>query len=541
MSKFNKENVRPAVSSAIKTEQVPSGLTHEGGAGYARDAKSELFLLAVANMVNENTFYESGKQRDDRYVRLVHEVTARDPQWMASFIRWLRKDGNMRSASIVAAAEMARYFQENPTSPVVVNAQQAAQKLGTPSPLRIAINGAIRRADEPGEFLAYWTSKYGKALPKPVKRGVADAVQRLYTEYTFLKYDRGTFRFGDVLELVHPEAKSKVQGALFKHALDVRHGRDVETEDLFRIGLEMLHSNIVLRFLVAQGKTSSLYDVEQLTASGMTWEDVLSLGGQHKLNKRKLWEALIPTMGIMALIRNLRNFDEAGVSDKVAQGIIDKLQNPEVIANSKQFPFRFLSAYNAAKSLRWSYPLERAIDLSLANVPELKGRTLILVDQSGSMFWTNSEHTKLMYAEMAAIFGSALAMRSQKGTLVQYGSNSQEVTFHKSEGILKTVKKFRDMGGTQTSLAVQRHFDKHDRVVIVTDEQAHPAHYAPGKMVPPHIPVYTWNLVGYAKGHDTSGEGNRHVFGGMTDAAFKMIDLIERGRSGTWPWEISSE
>src|SRR5690242_12612380 len=111
MSKFNKETTRPAVSSAVKTEANPSGRTHQGGTGYARDTKSELFLLAVANMVGEDTFYESGKSRDNRYVQLVHEVSGQDPQWMVSFIRWLRGDGNMRSASVVAAAEMARYFQ----------------------------------------------------------------------------------------------------------------------------------------------------------------------------------------------------------------------------------------------------------------------------------------------------------------------------------------------------------------------------------------------------------------------------------------------
>ena len=56
---------------------------------------------------------------------------------------------------------------------------------------------------------------------------------------------------------------------------------------------------------------------DELRAAGLTWEDVLSLVGS-KVDKAQLWSALAPSMGYMALLRNLRNMDEAGVSDDVA-------------------------------------------------------------------------------------------------------------------------------------------------------------------------------------------------------------------------------
>lgn len=532
MSKFNKPDARPNVTSAVTSEDVPSGRTHEGAPGFARDAKSELFLLAVSNMVGENTFYEKAQQRDNRFVKLVHEVTALDPEWMVSFITWLRGEGNMRSASAVAAAEMAYYFQKNPR----VDASKG-QEAG---PVRLAIAAACQRADEPGELLAYWTSKYGRKIPKAVKRGVADAVGRIYNEYAFLKYDTGAFRFGDVLELTHPspDPGKPYQSALFAHALDVRHDREIETESLNGV-LPMLHANHVLRWMVSHGDVTSLYDAEMLKGSGMTWEDVLSLGGQHKLDKRKLWEAVIPSMGIMALVRNLRNFDEAMVSDQVAQLVIDKLTNPEVIARSRMFPFRFLSAYKAAPSLRWGYPLQKAVDLSLSNVPSLPGKTLILVDQSGSMFSYVSEKSKVEQAELAAIFGSALAMRAREATLVSYGSTSTVIPHSPAEGLLKVMGRFSCMGGTETARTLAQHYKGHDRVIIVTDEQAH-GYYGggtPGDQISSRVPLYTWNLEGYQRGHEKSGGVNRHTFGGLTDASFRMIPLIEAGRNGTWPWE----
>ena len=33
------------------------------------------------------------------------------------------------------------------------------------------------------------------------------------------------------------------------------------------------------------------------------------------------------------------------------------------------------------------------------------------------------------------------------------------------------------------------------------------------------------------------GKPNRHTFGGLTDAAFRLIPLLEAGRAGAWPWE----
>ena len=66
-------------------------ILEDGDGGFAvraitRDAKSELFLLAVTNMVGEDTFYEASRDRDRRFVRLIRHVTAEDPAWVARFV-----------------------------------------------------------------------------------------------------------------------------------------------------------------------------------------------------------------------------------------------------------------------------------------------------------------------------------------------------------------------------------------------------------------------------------------------------------------------
>jgi hypothetical protein len=516
MAKFNTTGTRPNVASAVVSESIPSGVTYEGAPGYARDAKSELFLLAVANMVGEHTFYETAEGRDGRYVALVHQTAVTDPEWTAAFVGWLRGEGNMRSAALVAAAEF-------------VAARLISGNADGVSGRRV-VDSVLQRADEPGEMLAYWTSRYGRTIPKPIKRGVADAAVRLYTERSLLKYDAATrgFRFGDVLELTHPSPSHDWQGDLFRHALDRRHNRDNPIPE----SLELLRARAALMAVPVEDRRGAL-DPDRLQAAGMTWEALA--GWLHGPLDAATWTAIIPSMGFMALLRNVRNFDEAGVSDEVAATVAARLADPAEVARSRQLPLRFLSAYRAAPSLRWGQALETALGHSLANVPALPGRTLVLVDRSGSMWCRLSARSELNRADAAALFGSALALRAEQADLVEFGTDSRPVTLRPGTSVLRSVEQFSSMGGTNTATAVRANFRGHDRVVIVTDEQAWAGRDGaePTKAVPSDVPVYTWNLAGYRYGHGPSGGFNRHTFGGLSDAAFGMIPLME---ASGWPF-----
>ncbi|WP_137991303.1 TROVE domain-containing protein [Streptomyces vilmorinianum] len=526
--------VAPHVSAAARSltpprlhrgPAAPDFRTYAGGPAFVREPRQELFLLAVGNFVAQRTFYESGEERDDRYVRLVGELAVQDPVWTAGLLRWLRGEGTMRTASLVGAAAYVR-------------ARLVAGVSGGPSN-RSVIDSVLQRADEPGELLAHWISAYGRNVPQPVKRGIADGVRRLYTSRSLLKYDTASkaLRFGDVLNLVHasPDPDKPWQGALFRYALDRRHHPEQAvppaSDHLLTSHRALMESAPDERRAVVTGPGGS----ERLAAAGMTWEALA--GWLHGPVDAAVWEAVIPTMGPMALLRNLRNFDEAGVSDNVAARVAARLADASEVARSRQFPFRYLAAHRHAPSQRWAPALEHALAHSLANVPALPGRTLILVDRSDSMFWdTVSERSKLTRADAAAVFGTALAMRAEQADLVEFGWRSAQVPFEPGEPVLKVLERFHRLGGTHTTKAVRTHYGKHDRVLIVTDEQAAP--YGPGgpaEPVPADIPVYTWNLAGYRPAHGPTGP-HRHTFGGLTDAAFRMVGLIEAGHEAAWPW-----
>jgi hypothetical protein len=553
MPKYNTPQSRKAgLSSPVLTDQVPTGRTHQGGPGYARDATSELFLLAVSSMGMDLRFYDRRPQdmafqvtraRDAefalahprharipfqftpaeiRLIELAREVAVADWGFMEGFVPWLRTEANMRSASIVVAAEAIRARHGAGITP-------AGRKMAA---------GALRRADEPGELAAYWMGKYGlRHMPLALKNAIRDGATARYNQYSLLKYDTAShgMRMGDVIELFHPRPAHPVQSLLFRYAIERRHGRDNEIPE----ELDMIRAHEqVMREGTADASMIPL-DPAALDAAGMTWEDLLSMAGS-RVDKAALWSAIIPSMGVMALLRNLRNFDEAGVPDEIAGIVIHRLTSPEVIANSMLFPFRFLAAYNAISNDRWRHPLGKGLDLSLSNVPVLDGNTLILVDRSDSMYDAVSKHSGLNRADTAALFGCALARRAARATVVQYGSASHEVRLAKGGSLLNDLKHFQNLGGTWTAAAIQANLrPEHTRVILLTDEQ----HAAgdPSGAVPAGIPMYTWNLVGYERGHAPSGWHNRHTFGGLADTAFRMISMLEAGQNAEWPWLVKED
>jgi hypothetical protein len=526
MAKFN-QAVKLGVGSPVKSTK--SALNAEFKAGFEREKKSELFLLAVANMVGQDTFYEKAKSRDDRFSSLVREVAVQDSAWFLGFVGWLRNEAFMRSASIVAAAEGVKALLDSGHVPGVPRALVAA---------------SMARADEPGEFLAYWTSKYGKNIPAAVKKGVEDGARKLYNEYSLLKYDTDkAFRFADVIQLAHVEANDVKQNDLFKYALDRRYGNAISVPQ----SLDMISTRANLMSAPVEKRKQLIgtqAGMQTLSRAGMTWE-ALSGWLQGPMDTQA-WTAVIPNMGHMALLRNLRNIADARVSSATMKFVLAKISDPEQVAKGKQFPFRYLAAYQANKgNLKIAAALEEALNASLSNVPSLAGRTLILVDRSGSMFQHHRTDSELTMADKAAIFGSALALRAESADLVQFGSpwrgvGFEKVSFRKGDSLLPMMDKFRDMGGTDTAAAVKGSFKGHDRVIIVTDEQCNGWGGDPLASVPVSTPVYTWNLEGYRVGQSESGSKKRHTFGGLTDKGFQMIPLLEAGQSQKWPWEFAN-
>ncbi len=557
MPKFNQKGAQSARRSGPATPMTTTGrtTTHEGGNAFIRDAQSELYLLAVTNMVGEDTFYEKAQDRDDRFVRLVRQVAVTDPEWLYRFLGWLRNKANMRSASVVVAAEAihARLHRPGTLSEFSVLVGDELKTFGN----KHFIPQAMARADEPGEFMAYWTSKYGKNIPKPVKRGLAIAVEKLFNEYSYEKYGKsGEWTLADLLDLTHPGHQASWQADLWVHALNERHGRDEPVPE----SLTMIRRRKQITSTLTQKGAKALLSTDEgraaLREGGMTWE---ALTGAYGALDATFWESLIFSgqLGYMAMLRNLRNFERAGISREARAAVCTRLAAPGEVERSRQFPYRFLSAYKAVESDWWSLALSDALDHSIGNLPRFEGRTLVLSDTSGSMGGTVSEKSSVTYVEIAALFAVALSRAGAEVDLYgfagggtyftsQWNRNHSSKVCFKHEvpqggSVLKTVQSFTDRigevgHGTELDRAFAEAYSGHDRVVVVSDMQSFGSYAGDiTTQCPSDVKLYGLNVAGYQGGVIDLSKRNRYEIGGFSDQVFRVIGLLEAGDGG-WPF-----
>jgi TROVE domain len=565
MSKFNRDGSRrwesPAFTATHKITTVGDIgdlVTHEGAPALARDRKSELFQLAVVNMVGEDTFYEAASERDERYRQLVQSVAVEDPVWLLHLISWLRNTANMRSASVVAAAEMARAWQGNVADALYNASKTSHWDEFDRGPLRLAVDAALTRADEPGEMLAYWKGRGYGPVPKAMKRGIADAVRRLYTQRTAHKWDKqdATFRFADVIELTHPKpvtrgrTRPEAQSELFKYLIDERHNRHLDVADHSSLTMLAATKEAMAKMRAAKSADEVMVVLATIDDTALTWENVLSLAG-GSVEKGQLWDAVIPQMGYMVLLRNLRNFDRAGISPESVALVQATLTNRDEVRRSRQFPYRFLSAYLSVDSDRWREPLSIALAYSTQNIPVLQGRTLVLVDTSASMQQRVTGRSQVTPVMAGGLFGTALAAAGADVDLYGFANGDRPFRHPVPVGasVLKRAEAFtqrigEDGHGTMIAKSIKKTFNHHARVIVITDMQTFGRdHYTIGNVteaVPATTPLYAFNLGGYRPTPLDTRVTNRYELGGLTDATFRMIPLLEQGESTGWPWEVDA-
>ena len=314
----------------------------------------------------------------------------------------------------------------------------------------------IQRADELAEFVAiYW--KDGRVpLSAQVKKGLAAAFPK-FDEYQLAKYDRsGPIKLRDVLFLSHAKPRDAAQASVWKKLV---WGR-LATPD--------------------------------------TWEVALSSSGKNGDNvneKREAWERLLreQKLGALALLRNLRNMREAGVDEALVFAALSAMSTSRVL------PFRFLAAARYAP--QWEEALEQVMFKSVAMQPKVAGRTIVLVDVSGSMTAPLSRRSEMQRTDAA--YGLAVLVRELAEKVVVYSFSDRivEVPARRGFALRDAINASQPHNGTLLGNAVEwlNKSEGYDRLIVITDEQAHDRVPSPkGKGFVINVASYK-NGVGYGK------------------------------------------
>lgn len=279
----------------------------------------------------------------------------------------------------------------------------------------------IQRPDELSEFLSiYW--KDGKQpLSAQVKKGLAKAFLK-FNAHQLAKYNRDNkVKLRDVLFLCHAKPVGEEQGALFKRLIN----GTLPTPD--------------------------------------TWEVALSSG----LDKAGTFTRLMheKALGGLAFLRNLRNMKEFGVA-KEAVSVYSKVVNIDRI-----LPFRFISAARAVPE--WEDIIEQMMLRALEKAEKLRGKTVVVVDNSGSMFGTKvSAKSDIDRSDAACALAILLREICEDVRIIAFANKPTVIAPRRGFALAEAIQK-SESGGTDTGKALLfANQEPYDRIIMITDEQS---------------------------------------------------------------------
>lgn len=430
--------------------------THEGAPAVAIGPEQALRRSVLSCMLWEDEFYEDGVQIAGRIRELVPEVEA---EKVAALAVEARERMKLRHAPLLLGREMARHASHRGL---------VAETLAR----------VIQRADELAEFVAIYWAQGRQPLSAQVKKGLAAAFGK-FDEYWLAKYDRaGAVRLRDVLFLCHARPADEAQAAVWKRL------------------------------------------AENQLATPDTWEVALSASGRDGASKREAWERLLAErkLGALALLRNLRNMHEAGVSEELVQAALEAMKTDRVL------PFRFLAAARVVP--QWEQALESAMFRALeGRAARLPGHTVLLVDVSGSMEAAISHRSEMRRTDAA--YGLAILLReiAEKVTIYTFSNEAKLVASRRGMALRDALDQSQPHGGTYVGKAIaQVERDcrtGYDRMVVITDEQSH------DQVPSPRGRGYVINV---ASNRNGVGYGEWMHIDGWSEAVVEFVAELESGQ-----------
>lgn len=432
--------------------------THEGSVATRINADLQLRRLTLATMLFEDQFYVDGKTIAEAILEATKNVRA---EKVAALAIECRESQKLRHMPLFLVRELARSKD--------VEAGLVAETLAA----------VIQRADELAEFLAlYWKDQpEKKTLSAQVKKGLAQAFTK-FTAYDLAKYNRdNAVKLRDVLFLCHAKPKDETQAATWKQLVD-----------------------------------------GTLPAPD-TWEVKLSAGEGKKTDavKKEHWSALLAEnkLGALALLRNLRNMQEADVPmDAIRAGLL-KMKVDRVL------PFRFISAARYAPKLEPE--LEQAMLKCLGEHEKINGKTVLLIDVSGSMEDKIAGKSEITRLDAACGVGMLLREVCSEVAVYTFSSHVVLVPSRRGFALRDAIVQSQSHSSTYIKAAVGlvNQHEAYDRLIVITDEQT-----ADGIGEPKgDAKGYCINVASYQNG---VGYGRWTHIDGWSESCIDFIREIER-------------
>jgi len=521
MAKFNK-----VLTAKQVVESDPTATENfEDGLAFAMGNKYRLFSRVLTTLFSEKKFYQDACDHDEGILNDVRMVAEEDPEFILKLAVFARQYMGLRSVPIVLLAE-------------------AALNLATRRFVRRYTKHIIRRADELVEVIAYIKiAKFNGGrvtkLPSCLKKGIAEAFDN-FDEYQLLKYDNSKgLSIADIIKLSHPVPKDCSKEYLYGHIIGKHKEPDSKLTPI---------AYAKKKFIECSKDGWSDETAEWAEKAHATQELAIKVHG----NKPEVWEAIFPTLGYMALLRNLTKICEV-LDEGPVKKVANRIADPEQVKMSKQFPFRFLSAYRSLQrsdvgGFEKNYLLTavaKALNASVANLPKIKGKTIVMIDLSASMNALLSERSSVSYKDVAATLGAVANKVFDEPLVYGFACDGRRINILPDDTVMSNIKKILkvDVGYSTNAYLLIRDMIiakiKCDRIILISDMQCYDS-YAGEESFAKYFKEYKWKVNRDVKLYslDLTGYGTLQtpaddtvLIAGWTEKLFAIIGMMEANKT----------
>ena len=419
MSRIAKAASKMVENQKLKPDEIVKNFM--GGESYRLNPIDTLRMIAASSIFGEPSYYRSNVREakfepEDEIIEDELFVSYKDKSTTEIFTEAIDKALDYDFGTTLELAKELRndyWMRLNPQVIMVraaIHEKRKEWSIKNPGKFNAIQAEVMKRADEPATQCAYYLYiNDGKKtnMPSILKRSIADKLSNL-GRYQVNKYKNAEIGMINAVRLTH--ANSPVLDELMKTG-NVSVKQEDETW-------------------------------EQKKSRGMSWKEILAT----------------TKLGHMALLRNIRNVFTEIDDFELCKAYMEDLKDG--VLDGKQFPFRYESAYRQiSDATRINHKpfildkLEECIDISVENLPKLKGKTVCLSDNSGSAWGAlTSEYGTTKVANIDNLSSVIAAQCSDEGYVIKFGDVYKDFPISKRNGVLSQARSidangYSDIGG----------------------------------------------------------------------------------------------
>lgn len=464
-------------------------ISYEGGSVYNKNLVED-YLNNLFSSFIEDGFYESRQKKMERFLDLTTEVGNQlGNEFLAKTSVFARNELGMRSASQLIASYL--------------NDKKFDNK-------RAYYRNFCHRPDDVAEIFGA-IDMIGQKRSHATVRGCGDYLAKL-NEYQLGKYKMlgKEYNMYDLINITHAKSSS----------VDNFMKGEIESPD--------------------------------------TWEIKISTA-KTEAERAEEWIRLVKEdkLGYLALLRNLNNILNAmsitGTDDLllIEDKIVSKLTDEASIKKSLVFPYQIYCAYKNMKAHPFMIDnaLDKAFRIACGNMEKFEGKSVIMLDVSGSMEDIISSHSNITIKEVGACYAAALYI-SQDCDFVKFGTDAKSCSYNKIDNVFNIISNMCEEDkcgyGTHIGMAFAKLNKHYDRIFIVSDMQVMkevpprwcysqlvdgPANYNDYCKEYGDTKCYSFDLGNYKTQCANPNNRNVHLVTALNDDVFKFLHLLENNQS----------